>query len=247
MRLLFLLLLLANLGFFAWSRYLAPADAGVDPAPLGRQIAPEKLRVLRPGEAPRASLKPPASAAAPAAPSPVPAPVSGAPAAPAVPAAASAAAPASPASCLEWGSFTLADAPKAEKALEPLSLGGRIAQRHTEEMAGWWVFIPPQGNRQLALNKAAQLKALGVTDYFIVTEDSPLRWALSLGVFRTQEAAQARLLTLNDQGVRSARVGARETIVPKVWLQVKGVDPALEGRLKEMSRQIEGSELKPCS
>jgi hypothetical protein len=229
MRLLFLLLVLANVGFFAWSRYLAPADAALDSAPLTRQIEPDKLRIVRPGEVAKAAVKPPA---APVAATP--------PAAPAAPA------PAALASCLEWGSFTLVDAPKAEKVLEPLILGGRIVQRRTEELAGWWVFIPQQGNRQLALKKAGELKALGVTDYFVVSEEGPYRWALSLGVFRTEDAAKARLLTLADQGVRSARIGPRETMVPKVWLQVRGSDAALEARLKEVTRQIEGSELKPC-
>lgn len=232
MRALFLFLVLVNLGFFAWSRYLVPADAAVDPAPLGRQIEPAKLRILRPGEVPIASASP-----KPPAPAPVPPP------APAAPAAALAA----PASCMEWGSFTLADAPKAEKVLEPLSLGTRLGQRRTEEMAGWWVFIPPQSNRQTALKKAAELKSLGVTDYFVVSDEGPFRWALSLGVFRTQDAAKFRLLALREQGVRMAQVGPRETLVPKVWLQVKGVDPALEARLKEIARQIEGSELKPCT
>ena len=149
--------------------------------------------------------------------------------------------------CLEWGSFTLTDYPRAEKALEPLALGARLGQRRTEETAGWWVFIAPQGSRQGALKKAAELKALGVEDYFIVGEESDLRWALSLGVFRTEEAAQARLAALREQGVRSAQVGSRETVVPKIWLQVKGVDPALESRLKEIARQIDGSELRTCS
>jgi hypothetical protein len=131
--------------------------------------------------------------------------------------------------------------------LEPLILNGRIVQRRTEELAGWWVFIPPRNGRQAALKKAAELKALGVTDYFVVSDEGPFRWALSLGVFRSQDAAQARLLTLNDLGVRSARIGPRETMVPKVWLQVRGSDPALEARLKEITRQVEGSELKPCT
>jgi hypothetical protein len=232
MRALFLFLVLVNLCFFAWSRYLVPADTAVDPAPLGRQIEPGKLRILRPGEVPIASASP-----KPPAPAPVPPP------APAAPAAALAA----PASCMEWGSFTLADAPKAEKVLEPLSLGARLGQRRTEEMAGWWVFIPPRTNRQTALKKAAELKSLGVTDYFVVSDEGPFRWALSLGVFRTQDAAKFRLLVLREQGVRMAQVGPRETLVPKVWLQVKDVDPALEARLKEIARQVEGSELKPCT
>jgi hypothetical protein len=219
-RALFLALLFANLALYAWWRYGVPEDAA--PAPLSRQIAPDKLKVVAPADLPppSAATKPPASA-----------PVS---------------APTAAAACLEWGSFTVADAPRAEQALESLGLGARLAQRRSEEQAGWWVFIPPQANRQSALRKAAELKQLGVEDYFVVQEDGAYRWALSLGVFRTEEAAQARLAALRGQGVRTARVGARETVVPKVWLQVKGVDAPLQLRLKEIARQVEGSELKDC-
>jgi len=233
-RTLFLILLLANVAVFAWPRYFASLEAEPDPVKLARQIEPEKLRIVPPGELPPPAVSQKAPSAPAAAPAPPPA------AMPALPAATPAAA------CLEWGSFTLADYPRAEKALEGLSLGGRLAQRRTEESAGWWVFIPPQGTRQGALKKAAELKALGVEDYFIVGEESELRWAVSLGVFRSEEAAQARLAGLRAQGVRSARVAARETVVPKVWLQIKGVDPALETRLKDIARQIDGSELRSC-
>ena len=220
MRAFFLALLFANLALYAWWRYGVPENAA--PAPLSRQIAPDKLKVVAPADLP------PVSAATKPPPSP-PVPV-----------------PAAAAACLEWGSFTVADAPRAEQALESLGLGARVAQRRSEEQAGWWVFIPPQANRQSALRKAAELKELGVEDYFVVQEDGAYRWALSLGVFRTEEAAQARLAVVRGQGVRTARVGARETVVPKVWLQVKGVDAPLQLRLKEIARQVEGSELKDC-
>jgi hypothetical protein len=220
-RALFLVLLLANVALYAWSRYGVPQNAV--PAPLSRQIAPDKVKVVAP-----ANLPPPAAAVT------------------KPPAAAPSAAATSTSSCLEWGSFSVADAPRAEQALEPLGLGTRLAQRRSEEPAAWWVFIPPQANRQLALRKAAELKQLGVADYFVVQEEGAYRWALSLGVFRSEEAAQARLSALRDQGVRSARVGARETVVPKVWLQVSGVDAPLQARLKEIARQVDGSELKDC-
>ena len=215
MRALFLFLLLANLAFFAWSRY-GTAPESADPAPQSRQLEPDKLKLIAPASLPPATVsKKPGAAVAPVA-------------------------------CMEWGSFTLADAPRAEKVLEPLALGARLALRRAEETAGWWVFIPPQGSRQAALRKAAELKALGIDEYFIVQEEGEHRWALSLGVFRNEEAAQARLAALRGQGVRTARVGARETVVPKVWLQVKAVDAPLQARLKELARQVEGSELREC-
>jgi hypothetical protein len=46
--------------------------------------------------------------------------------------------------------------------------------------------------------------------------------------------------------VRTARIGPRETVVPKVWLQVKGVDAALEARLKELAVKVESTELRTC-
>lgn len=218
MRTLFLLLLLANVVFFAWSRYVSPPEASADPAPLTRQIEPEKLKVVAPAELPP------------------PSPLGARPAAVSV-----------GAKCIEWGSFTVADAPRAEKALEALALGPRLGQRRTEEQAGWWVFIPAQTNgRSGAIRKATELKSLGVNDYFIVQEEGPHRWAVSLGVFRTEEAARARLAALRAQGVRSAQVGARETTVPKVWLQVKGVDGPLEAKLRDVAREIEGTELRAC-
>jgi len=223
----FLILLLANVGLFAWWRYGSPLDAAADPAPLARQIEPEKLKVVSPKDLPPPSPAKPVAVAKPEPPPPPPVALK----------------------CLEWGSFTVADAPRAEKTLEPLALGPRLGQRRTEETAGWWVSIPPQkvaNPRQAALRKAAELRNLGIEDYFIVQEEGQHRWALSLGVFRTEEAAQARLAALRAQGVRSAVVGARETVVPKVWLQVKGVDAALEAKLKELTVQVESTELRPC-
>jgi hypothetical protein len=242
-RTVFLLLVLANVAFFAWTRLGAPGGAGADPSPLARQIAPEKMRVVRPEELAQLAARKsaPVSAAAPQTPPPTP-PAALAP----TPAPARA-----ELKCIEWGAFAPAETARAENALAPLALGERLSQRRTEETAGWWVFIPPQTRggaaRQAALRKAGELKKLGVQDYFVVQDEGPNRWAVSLGVFRSEEAARARLAALRSRGVRSARIGPRETQVPKVWLQVKGVDAPLETRLRELAQQAEGTELRDCA
>lgn len=226
MRALFLLLLAAGLGFFAWAHFLAAPDPAIDPQPLAQQIEPEKLRVVPENELAR--MLPPAAAK----PKPGPAPAPPEPA---------------PLACLEWGSFSPADAVRAEQRLEPLALGARLAQHRGEETAGWWVFIPPQPNRGAAQRKAAELKKLGVDDYFVVQEEGRQRWALSLGIFRAEEAAKARLEALRAKGVKSAVVGQRETRVPKVWFQVRTVEQALHARLQEIAREFDGATLHECA
>lgn len=227
MRLLFLLLLAANLGVFAWMRFLVAPDPAVDREPLTQQLDPGKLRVVSAAELARTKTAAPAAKprpnAAPAAPEPV------------------------PIACLEWGSFSPGDATRAAQRLEPLALGARLAQYRGEETAGWWVYIPPQANRAGALRKAAELKKLGVQEYFVVQEEGRLRWAVSLGVFRAEDKAKAHLDALRAQGVRSAVIGQRETRVPKVWFQVRGVEPALHARLQEIAREFEGATLHECA
>lgn len=226
MRALFLLLLAANLAFFAWWTYYAPPDAGRDPKPLTQQIEPRKLRILPPeGEFLKDAATPAEGHKPPPKPVATDAPVS---------------------ACQEWGAFAVAEAGRAELALGPLALGERLAQRRTDESAGWWVFMPPQGNRAGAQKKAAELKALGIDDYFVVQDEGPTRWALSLGVFRTEDAAKARLEVLKGRGVRSAQIGARDTPVQKVWFQVRGANAAQQGMLRELTTGFPGTELRDC-
>lgn len=226
MRLLFLLLLAANLAFLAWMRFFAPPDLAVDRQPQSQQLDPGKLRIVPASELAKA---PPPAAAAPPKPKPASPP------------------PPPPIACLEWGSFSPADAPRAAQRLEPLALGARLAQVRGEETALWWVYLPPQGNRAGALRKAAELKKLGVPDYFVVQEEGRWRWALSLGVFRAEDAAKAHLEALRAKGVRSALLGQRETRVPKVWFQVRAIEPALHARLQELARDFEGATLHQCA
>lgn len=259
LRVLFLLLVAANLAFFAWQRFMAPADPALDPQPMAQQLEPGRLRIVPAQELAQIAAAPATGAAQakPAAPAPEagvaakPAPDSSAAAKPA-PEPALPAKPASPPepaplACVEWGSFSPQEATRAGERLEPLALGARLAQFRGEESAVWWVFIPPQANRATAQKKAAELKKLGVDDYFVVQDNGKLRWSLSLGVFRTEEAARARLEALRARGVRSAQVGRRETRVAKVWFQVQNVDAALNARLREIAREFEGATLHDCA
>lgn len=235
MRTAFLVLVLANVGFFAWASYLSPADPGIDPKPMSRQIEPGQLRLL-----------PSATDAGRTAPVPGMPPSPAAESVPAGTVPATAAARNEPIACLEWGSLPVAEVGAAERTLAPLALGERLSRRQVSESAGWWVYMPPQGSRANAQKKAGELRGLGVTDYFIVQDEGENRWAISLGVFRTEESARTHLEALQAKKVRSAVLGPRPTIVPKVWLQVRAVDAELHERLKAAAQSLPGTELRPC-
>lgn len=221
MRALFLLLVLANVLFYAW-RYGARPD---DSAQRLRQleIAPERIRLLRatrPSAAPSAETEPRS-----ARPAPVPA-----------------------LACLEWGLFTGPAAARAAASLAELDVpAGQVAQTVVDDGA-YWVHMPPQRTRADAERKVGELKALGVTEFFVVQDPPEWRFAISLGLFRSEAAAQAHLAQLRKRGVRTAVIERRADVLRQTVFHVREPDAALVARLTELQRDFPGTELKagPC-
>ena len=145
--------------------------------------------------------------------------------------------------CVEWGPMSDADRARAQTRLEPLDLGKLVTQRKVEVIANYWVFIPPLANRAAVDKRVADLKAQGVRDILPV-ELGPQRLAISLGVFRTEEAAQARLEALQAQGVKTAKVGPRAQSVQQTVLVVRDPPAQAVARLKEMQGDFQGSEIR---
>ena len=167
-------------------------------------------------------------------------------------AAASAAASAKPApevlACVEIGSFVLADARRFETQLAPLNLGDRQSRHNLpgSEVSSYIVYMPPQGSKEGADKKAGELRGLGVTNYFIMSDNSPLRWGISLGVFKTEGAAQNQLAALMKQGVRTARIAPRMSGSKLLAFQFRDVDTELKARLEQLRAGYPNAESHAC-
>ena len=212
MRLLVVLLLLANLAFFGHTQLERMSEG--EPGRIASQLHPEKLKLLRPSQV--ANLGPAKVAQLNNV-------------------------------CLEWGTFSDTERPAALAALEPLQPGRQLSQKRVEGTASFWVFIPALATRQLAERKVAELRALGVTDYYIVS-DGPLRNAISLGIFKSEEAASKYHESIKPRGVNSARVGPRSQPIALTVLVLRDPQPAQTERIQQLKSDFPGSEVRigPC-
>lgn len=214
MRAIFLLLVLVNLVFFAYARMARESGA---PGPISRlEVSPDKIKVLKAG-----STTPPA-------PSPK----------------AAAKGAAAPAACLEWGIFAGPSVARADAALAKLEVPQDRVERMVTDAGGYWVYIPPLKSKAETERKIGELKALGVTDFFIVQDVGQWRNAVSLGIFRTDEAAQGFLNKLKDRGVRSAVAERRENFLKQIAFLVREPDPAMVARLAALQQEFPGTDLK---
>ena len=228
-------LLATNVVWFAASQgYLGNvASDEHEPARLQNQLGAEKMIVLSAQEAQEtltaATVVEDAPALAPEAP-PEPKPV-----------------PAAALVCTEVSNLREADARRFDARLAKLDLGTRAVRREVPptDFSSYIVFIPPQPTKEAADRKAAELKALDVTNFFIMNADSPMKWAISLGVFKSEAAAQTQLAALVKQGVHSAKVAGRSSGT-RIAYQFRGIDAATSARIERIAATYDGQATRAC-
>lgn len=193
MKWLFVLLLLANLALALWGQF----GQETQPNPLARQeIHPESIKIVPPLQPPSSPL--PASAPLPSsaplavkAPTPVKAPVL---------------------SCYRWGIFATAEAAAAKQAVAAVAPDAKVFENILKkpEVEGYWTYIPPEKSRDAALNEIRKLNKMGVKDHFLIQQSGKWQYAISLGIFKTSEAARKYAAMLRKKGVESAASGSRD-------------------------------------
>lgn len=260
LRLVIVLLVLANAGYFAWTQgYLAPLGLAPveqsEPERLQAQIKPESLRLLNGPKgqtAPEPAAPPPATPAeAEAALAASSAPVttteaSTAPATPAAPEPVTETTPALPVprtACWLAGGYTTPQADALRSALAASGLPRSSWQLSETRTGGRWVVYMGRYNDEQLDKKRSELKALGVAFRNL---PAPLGPGLALGTFSSEDAAQQGLQDLSKKGVRTARV-VQERAEGSAWtLRLPAITDAQRSVVAGLGAAMAGKKLQPC-
>jgi hypothetical protein len=148
------------------------------------------------------------------------------------------------AACIEWGGFGTGEVARAQGALDRLALGARARRIEISVTAGYWVFVPPLRSQASMERKVTELRELGVNEYFPVMDPGRWRYAISLGVFRSEEGATRYLAQLRQKGVRSATVGEREQRMIQTAFLISEPTEEESAKLAELKIDFPGTELR---
>lgn len=223
MRALVFLLILANLLFLAWTQGYFGASADPDSFRLQQQLLAERIKVVARDEPPA----PPAEIA-------------------------KAEKPVKTEEkkvldqCLQLADLQVADSERVEALLAEKWPKFKVQRTTIEGSASYWVYIPALASKQDAENKVVELKKLRVPEFFIVQESGPHKWAISLGLFSSKDAAAARLEALRNQGVKSARVGEHKAKSATAQLEISGPETEVEPLRKAIAELLPDGRLIAC-
>lgn len=235
LRLTALLLLLANIGYFAWSQgHLRAMGWGPleerEPQRLKQQVAPEKLRVERLAEAPRPATQEP-SAPAPAETAPAATQPVAAPRAETAPA------------CYQANGFNPAQAQALRVVLATLPwANGRWTLDEAVLPPRWIVYMGRYADAEALARKKAELRQLRV-DFRDAPQMMP---GLALGTYSTEAAAQQALAELAPKGIRTARVMQERSEQRTHTLRLNGITAAQRAEVEGLNTAMAGRRLQPC-
>jgi hypothetical protein len=226
LRLLVLVLLLANAGYWAWSQGLlaayglAPA-VQTEPQRLATQIRPEAMRLLTPDDAKKIESGPSRTASAPPA--------------------GDAQAP----ECLQAGVFTDEQTASLRSTLETSMPPGSWQLESSVEPARWIVYMGKYSSDEALAKKRAELRQLGVA--FRPVTNAALAPGLALASFPAQADAEKELARVATKGVRTARVIQERAELRGQILKVAAVDDAVRAQIEALKPQLGGKALQSCS
>ena len=123
-----------------------------------------------------------------------------------------------PTVCHAWARLTPDQADRLAQRLR--RIGATPARTRTETPDSWWVRIPPQRSQEEAERRVVELNLLGVSDMFIVREPGPTQYAVSLGVFKTEDRARVLLGQLRGRGVTNAGIEPRTTTTYRIQASI---------------------------
>ncbi|MGJ8662238.1 MAG: SPOR domain-containing protein [Marinicella sp.] len=197
MRYLFILLLMANIAFFVWTKRLSPpikktftpVDTGVTQLQLVAEIDPTEDEPIDPII--NTDINDDVQQM-----------------------------------CFSVGPFDIeANIHAASETLNPVVLKTNIRKITTTQEAGYWVYLPALSSRAEALKKGRELAAAFVKDYYVVTSGDNEN-SISLGLYREPFNADSRIAELSKKGFQVSKE-IRIEQWPEFWLDYSATEQQL--------------------
>ena len=220
LRLTFWILLVANVVMFAATQTYTDTPRKQDEPLQLQPVNPEKIRLL-----PSALITPQVEPVPPTAPAKQTGEMSG---------------------CLEIGDFDIAGARLFGTKIKNLVPASSVEQLQNRNPSGYMVYLPSAKNKKAAEIRISELQKKGISNYFLITNGTSFKNAISLGIFKNEDAAKNLVAELQKLGFDDARTHIRTRPSGSVSFQIRNLDKSQLQQLESILANFPQASKKEC-
>ena len=148
-----------------------------------------------------------------------------------------------PVACYEWGVFSKARITEAQIASSKIALQPLVIEHSSVEAKRFWVYKAPLKSAEAAQAKALELKALGITDLYVV-EDAKWKNAISFGIFEEEQLAANLVKELKAKGIKDVAKARRNQEKGYTSLLFKEITAEKISELQQLKSNFPEANLK---
>ncbi|HVL58849.1 MAG TPA: hypothetical protein VM491_20300, partial [Burkholderiaceae bacterium] len=156
------------------------------------------------------------------------------------------AAPMAAVPCLELGPVDERAGLQLLAGFDEVAPGVPIQLRRLEETTSYVVFVPPADTLAEAQRRLGELRRSGLEDVYLFG-DGAFRNAISLGLYRTRDAAAALQRSLQQRGIIEARVAPRGPGQGRLLISLLEPAPELLAELQRLHAAGSAIDVRPCA
>lgn len=126
--------------------------------------------------------------------------------------------------CLEIGEFDTAVARLFGEKIKNLLPASSIEQFQNHNPSSYMVYFPPAENKKAAEKRIDELQKKGISNFFLITNGTQFKNAISLGIFKNEGAAKNLIAELRKLGFDDALTHVRTRSSGSTTFQIRNPD-----------------------
>ena len=150
------------------------------------------------------------------------------------------------ASCFETGKFDAQTASRFEKSIRSFITPDQFDRLISKTASSYMVYLPPSKDQKTAEKRVAELKAKGITQFFLIPDGAKFKRAISLGIFKTPTQAQMLVAELKKQNIQDAEIIGRGKKTDSVVFRFTHLSPGQLDQLDTLTNDFPQAHRKEC-
>ena len=148
--------------------------------------------------------------------------------------------------CLEIGEFDTETAKRFEGKVKSAMPDVSLEKSYAQNPSSYMVYLSAAKSKKEAEKRIAELQKKGISNYYLITNGSQFKYAISLGIFKHEDTAKNLVGQLRGLGFEDSDIHVRTTPAESAYYRISNPDSKQLEQLDIILTEFQQASKKAC-